>query len=182
MPARPRSSSTLGSVPNNTPSDTELAVLAVRVAAVLLDRQVKVAVAESCTGGYVAKLLTDVPGSSRWFECGFVTYSNESKQRQLGVSAATLAQHGAVSEQVVLEMAVGALVASNVGLAVAISGVAGPDGGTDRHPVGDVWFGRTARMPDDSVGAIAVHRRFPGDRDAVRRHSAAYALELLLEG
>jgi nicotinamide mononucleotide (NMN) deamidase PncC len=73
-------------VANNTPSDTELAVLAVRVAAVLLDRQVKVTVAESCTGGYVAKLLTDVPGSSRWFECGFVTYSNESKQRQLRVS------------------------------------------------------------------------------------------------
>jgi nicotinamide-nucleotide amidase len=171
----------LGSVASNTPSDTELAVLAVRVAAALLDRQVKVAVAESCTGGYVAKLLTDVPDSSRWFECGFVTYSNESKQRQLGVSADTLGQHGAVSEHVVLEMAVGALVASHSKLAVAISGVAGPDGGTDRHPVGDVWFGRTARLPDGSVGAVAIHRRFPGDRDSVRRHSAAYALELLLE-
>jgi nicotinamide-nucleotide amidase len=169
-------------VAHNTPSDTELAVLAVRVAAVLLDRQVKVAVAESCTGGYVAKLLTDVPGSSRWFECGFVTYSNESKQRQLGVSAATLAQHGAVSEQVVLEMAVGALVASQGRLAVAISGVAGPDGGSEHHPAGDVWFGRTARMPDGSIGAVAIRRRFPGDRDSVRRHSAAYALELMLEG
>jgi nicotinamide-nucleotide amidase len=166
---------------NSAPTDTELAVLAVRVAAVLLDRDIKVAVAESCTGGYVAKLLTDVPGSSRWFDSGFVTYSNESKQRQLGVSADTLAQHGAVSEQVVLEMAVGALVASQSRLAVAISGVAGPDGGTPRHPVGDVWFGRTTRQPDESVGAVAVHRRFPGDRDAVRRHSAAYALELLLE-
>jgi nicotinamide-nucleotide amidase len=181
VPARPPSSSTLWSV-TNTPSDTELAVLAVRVATRLLDRQVKVAVAESCTGGYVAKLLTDVPGSSRWFECGFVTYSNESKQRQLGVSAGTLALQGAVSEQVVLEMAVGALAASQARLAVAISGVAGPDGGTDRHPVGDVWFGRTARLPDDSISAVAIHRRFPGDRDAVRRHSAAYALELLLEG
>ena len=156
-------------------------MLAVRVAAMLLDRQVKVAVAESCTGGYVAKLLTDVPGSSRWFECGFVTYSNESKQRQLGVSPATLVEHGAVSEQVVVEMAVGAMVASHARLAVAISGVAGPDGGTERHPVGDVWFSRTARMPDDSVGAVAIHRRFPGGRDSVRRHSAAYALELLLE-
>lgn len=167
---------------NNAPSDTELAVLAVRAAASLLDRRIHVAVAESCTGGYVAKLLTDVPGSSRWFDSGFVTYSNESKQRQLGVSATTLAQHGAVSEQVVLEMALGALVASHARVAVAISGVAGPDGGTARHPVGDVWFGRTARLPDDSVSASAIHRRFPGDRDSVRRHSAAYALELLLEG
>jgi nicotinamide-nucleotide amidase len=167
---------------NIAPSDTELAVLAVRAAARLLDRGIKVAVAESCTGGYLAKLLTDVPGSSRWFDSGYVTYSNESKQRQLGVSASTLAQYGAVSEQIVLEMAVGALVASQVQLAVAISGVAGPDGGTALHPVGDVWFARTARLPDESVGAIAVHRRFPGDRDSVRRHSAAYALDLLLEG
>jgi nicotinamide-nucleotide amidase len=167
---------------NSAPSDTELAVLAVRAAASLLDRKIKVAFAESCTGGYVGKLITDVPGSSRWFECGFVTYSNESKQRQLGVSAASLDLHGAVSEQVVLEMAVGALVASQARLAVAISGVAGPDGGTTRHPVGDVWFGRTTRSPDDSVGAVAIHRRFSGDRDSIRRHSAAYALELLLEG
>ncbi|MEO6079056.1 MAG: nicotinamide-nucleotide amidohydrolase family protein [Steroidobacteraceae bacterium] len=167
---------------HHPPTDTELAVLAVRVAAALLDRQIKVATAESCTGGYVAKLLTDVPGSSDWFECGLVTYSNESKQRQLGVSAATLADHGAVSERAVLEMAVGALVASGAQLAVAISGVAGPDGGTDEHPVGDVWFARAARHQDDSVGAVAVHRRFSGDRDAVRRHSAAFTMDLVLEG
>jgi nicotinamide-nucleotide amidase len=167
---------------NNAPSDNELAVLAVRVAAALLDRQLKVATAESCTGGYVAKLLTDVPGSSRWFESGFVTYSNASKQRQLGVSAASLEKHGAVSEQVVLEMAVGGLVASGARVALAISGVAGPDGGTDARPVGDVWFGRAVRQADDSVGAVAVHRRFPGGRDSVRRHSAAYAMVLLLEG
>lgn len=169
-------------MPNSAPTDTELSVLAVRAAAALLGRGIRIAVAESCTGGYVAKLLTDVPGSSRWFDSGYVTYSNEAKQRQLGVSEGTLAMHGAVSEHVVLEMAVGALVASHTGLAVAISGVAGPDGGTARHPVGDVWFGRTVRLPDDSVGAVAIHRRFPGDRDCVRRHSAAYALELLLEG
>ena len=168
---------------HNTPTDNELALMAVRAAASLLDRQIRVSVAESCTGGYVAKLLTDVPGSSRWFDSGFVTYSNESKQRQLGVSAASLAQHGAVSEQVVLEMAVGALVASQAQLSVSISGVAGPDGGTALHPVGDVWFARTARLNDDSVSAIAIHRRFPaGDRESIRRHSAAYALELLLEG
>lgn len=147
----------------------------------LLGRGAKVTVAESCTGGYLAKLLTDIPGSSRWFECGLVTYSNESKQRQLGVRAVTLERHGAVSEQTVLEMAVGALVAGASQFSVAISGVAGPDGGTDVHPVGDVWFGRAARLDDDSVAAAAVHRRFAGDRDAVRRHSVAYALELLLE-
>ncbi len=177
MPERRQSNAAPRGV-DRAPSDSELAVLAVRVAAVLLDR---VATAESCTGGYLTKLLTDVPGSSRWFECGFITYSNESKQRQLGVSAATLAQHGAVSEQAVLEMAVGALVASGSRLALAISGVAGPEGGTEVHPVGDVWFSRAVRQADDSFGAVAVHRRFAGDRDAVRRRSVAYALELLLE-
>jgi nicotinamide-nucleotide amidase len=168
-------------VKHGAPSDTELAVLAVRVAASLLGRGIKVAIAESCTGGYVTKLLTDVPGSSRWFDAGFITYSNAAKQRQLGVSAETLAEHGAVSEQTVLEMAVGALVASQARLSVAITGVAGPDGGTPQRPVGDVWFARTTRLENDSVGGAAVHRRFSGDRDAIRRHSAAFALEMLLE-
>lgn len=182
MRARQPNSSTLRGVVHKPPSDTELSLLSVRVAALLLGRQIKIAVAESCTGGYLAKLLTDVPGSSRWFECGLVTYSNESKKRQLAVSAATLEKHGAVSEQTVLEMAVGALVASGARLSVAISGVAGPDGGTPTHPVGDVWFARATRQPDESVGVIASHRRFQGDRDSVRRHSAAFALDLLLEG
>ncbi len=166
----------------SAPSDNELAILAVRVGALLSDQQLKVATAESCTGGYVAKLLTDVPGSSAWFDSGFITYSNEAKRRELGVSAASLAQHGAVSEQVVMEMAAGALAVSGVHRSVAISGVAGPDGGTPQHPVGEVWFGRAVRLPDSSVGLMALQRRFTGDRDAIRRHSAAYALELLLEG
>jgi nicotinamide-nucleotide amidase len=140
------------------------------------------ATAESCTGGMIAAACTDLAGSSAWFERGFVTYSNAAKRRQLGVSSTTLAQHGAVSEQVVLEMVVGALVASSAQLAVGISGVAGPDGGTEQHPVGEVWFGRAIRQQDDSVGALAVRRRFTGDRDAVRRHSAAFALQLLLDG
>lgn len=166
---------------HNAPSDNELALLAVRAGAALLAQQLKVATAESCTGGYVAKLLTDVPGSSRWFDCGFVTYSNESKQRELGVTSGTLALHGAVSEDTVIEMAVGALAASGAQVAVAISGVAGPDGGTVAHPVGDVWFARAVLRPDQSVGALSAHRRFAGDRDAVRRHAAAYALEMLQE-
>jgi nicotinamide-nucleotide amidase len=169
-------------VTQHAPNDNELAVLAVRVGASLLEQRVIVATAESCTGGYVAKLLTDVPGSSRWFDCGFITYSNDAKRRQLGVSATTLAQHGAVSEQTVLEMAIGALGASGARRAVAISGVAGPDGGSALHPVGDVWFGRATKLPDNSLSTAAVHRRFPGDRDSVRRHSAAFALDLLLEG
>ncbi len=164
---------------HNAPSDNELALLAVRAGAALLEQHLKAATAESCTGGYLAKLLTDVPGSSRWFDCGFVTYSNAAKQRELGVSAETLALHGAVSGETVIEMAVGALAASGVQVAIAISGVAGPDGGTVAHPVGDVWFGRALLRPDQTVGAVSVHRRFSGDRDAVRRQAAAYALEML---
>ena len=163
------------------PSDNELALLAVRVGASLLERQWKVATAESCTGGYVSKLLTDVPGSSGWFDCGYVTYSNESKQRMLGVAEETLLQFGAVSDRTVVEMAVGALEASAVQRSVAISGVAGPDGGTPKHPVGDVWFARAQRRAGGAVDALTLHRRFAGDRDEVRRQAAAFALELLIE-
>ena len=166
---------------SNAPNDSELALLAVRVGAALLAQRVIVATAESCTGGYVAKLLTDVPGSSRWFDCGFITYSNASKRRELGVTAETLAQHGAVSEQTVIEMALGALAVSGAQRAVAISGVAGPDGGTADHPVGDVWFGKALLRPDRSAHAAAVQRHFAGDRDAVRRQSAAFALQMLVE-
>ncbi len=156
-------------------------MLALRAGEALFKRGIRVATAESCTGGYVAKLITDIPGSSRWFNCGFIAYSNEAKQRQLGVTAATLAQHGAVSEQTVIEMAVGALVVGEAQRAVSVSGVAGPDGGTESHPVGLVWFARTQRLENGSVGAIAVQRRFAGDRDAVRRHAVACALGLLLD-
>ncbi len=165
----------------SVPSDSELSLLAVRAGKSLLTRGFRISTAESCTGGYVAKLITDVPGSSQWFNCGFVTYSNEAKQKQLGVTAASLAEHGAVSEQVVIEMAVGALIVGEAQRAVAISGVAGPDGGTAKHPVGLVWFGRTQRLENGSVGALAIQHRFAGDRDAVRRQAAACALGLLLD-
>jgi nicotinamide-nucleotide amidase len=147
----------------------------------LLQRRHKAVLAESCTGGYVAKLLTDVPGSSKWFDFGLVTYSNESKQRCLGVSAETLLQHGAVSEPTVLGMVAGALALSQAHRAVAISGVAGPDGGTERHPVGDVWFALARRRAGGAVEALAVHRHFSGQRDEIRRQAAAVALMLLLE-
>lgn len=167
---------------NHVPTDNELALLAARLGEAMLQKGLTIAAAESCTGGYVCKLITDVPGSSRWFDSGYVTYSNEAKQRQLGVALATLTGHGAVSEQTVIEMAVGALVVSGVDRAIAISGVAGPDGGTEFHPVGEVWFGRSVRLPNGQFGAQATRRRFTGDREAVRRHSAAQALQMLLEG
>ena len=152
-----------------------------RVGEALLQQGHKAVLAESCTGGYVAKLVTDVPGSSAWFDFGLVTYSNESKHRCLGVAAETLQEHGAVSEAVVIEMATGALSLSEAHRAVAISGVAGPGGGTDRHPVGDVWFALARRRAGGAVEVAAVHRHFRGGRDEIRRQAAAVALMLFLE-
>lgn len=163
------------------PTDSELRLLSIRVGEALLRRGETAAMAESCTGGLVSKLLTDVAGSSRWFECGFVTYSNLAKERQLGVSPATLSKLGAVSERTALEMAVGALAVSSALRAVAITGIAGPDGGTEEKPVGMVWFSRAVRVGDGTVAAMAMQRRFAGERDDVRRHAAAYAMELLID-
>lgn len=165
----------------DVPTDQELRLLAIRAGEALLLRGQTVSVAESCTGGYVVKLLTDVPGSSKWLGFGFVSYSNLAKQRQLGVAALTLEKEGAVSERTAMEMAVGALAVSGASRAVAITGIAGPDGGTERKPVGTVWFSRAVRMSDGAVGAMASQRRFQGDRDDVRRKAAAYALELVIE-
>jgi nicotinamide-nucleotide amidase len=137
------------------------------------------ATAESCTGGWIAKALTDVAGSSAWFGWGVVTYSNEAKQSLLGVPAAVLEIHGAVSEPVVRAMAEGALAASGAGHAVAVSGVAGPDGGTADKPVGTVWFAWARRAADGPRVRSAVHR-FDGDRAAVRRQSVRAALEGVL--
>jgi nicotinamide-nucleotide amidase len=157
-----------------------LSLLAVRVGESLLQRGLRVVTAESCTGGLIAKLLTDIAGSSQWFESGYICYSNESKRRELKVRAETLHLRGAVSEEVALEMALGALDATGVDRSLAVTGVAGPDGGTERHPVGDVWVA-LGRKSTGVQNAHAHHRRFAGDRDAVRRQSAAFALELLLE-
>ncbi len=133
--------------------------------------------AESCTGGWVAKCCTDLPGSSRWFERGFVTYSNEAKQEMLGVRADTLQRHGAVSEQVVREMAQGALARSRAQVSVAISGIAGPGGETAGKPVGTVWFA-WATTGDRVVVEKAF---FEGDREQVRAQSVAVALQGLLD-
>jgi nicotinamide-nucleotide amidase len=143
----------------------------------LSERGVLAATAESCTGGWIAKLITDVPGCSAWFDRGFVTYSNQAKQEMLGVRGETLAAHGAVSEPTVREMARGALAHSTAGISVAVSGIAGPGGGTADKPVGTVWLAWARR--DGPVAAEC--RRFGGGRDAVRRQTAQRALQGLLE-
>ncbi len=146
------------------------------LAARALARNVTLVTAESCTGGLLAKLITDLPGSSRWFERGFVTYSNAAKRELLGVDEALLVEHGAVSEAAVLAMADGALRASHADVAVAVSGVAGPDGGTPRNPVGSVWLAWAGLGP-----ARAEHVQLDGDRVAVREQAAWRALSGLYE-
>lgn len=156
-------------------SDDELYQLALRVGIGLRRHALRLSTAESCTGGWLAKAITDVPGSSQWFERGYVSYSNEAKQQDLGVQPAILAAHGAVSGEVVEQMALGALRASGATLAIAISGVAGPDGGTIEKPVGLVWFA-LARSETDLLSEAC---RFAGDREAVRRQAVMKALQLI---
>lgn len=143
----------------------------------LADRGLKVATAESCTGGWVAKVLTDRPGSSLYTEMGLVTYSNQAKRSLLGVSDLSLERYGAVSEPVAREMVLGALAISQANVALAVTGVAGPGGGSDEKPVGTVWFawGRRGDQP------IAACERFDGDRDAIRRQAVLFALKGLQE-
>ncbi|WHG95202.1 nicotinamide-nucleotide amidase [Escherichia coli] len=156
-------------------TDSELMQLSEQVGQALKARGATVTTAESCTGGWVAKVITDIAGSSAWFERGFVTYSNEAKAQMIGVREETLAQHGAVSEPVVVEMAIGALKAARADYAVSISGIAGPDGGSEEKPVDAVWFAfATARGE-----GITRRECFSGDRDAVRRQATAYALQTL---
>jgi len=154
-----------------------LTTLATLAGSRLKARGLKLATAESCTGGWVAQAVTAISGSSDWFERGFVTYSNEAKQEMLGVRAATLDRAGAVSEETALEMARGALAASHAQVAVSITGVAGPTGGTPAKPVGMVCFGWALA----GGGADAATKHFPGDREQVRRQSVIFALQGVLE-
>ncbi len=139
-----------------------------------------VATAESCTGGWIAKALTDVPGSSAVLGYGIVSYSNAAKQSLLDVATASLAADGAVSEAVVREMADAALARAGADVAVAVSGIAGPDGGTPDKPVGTVWFA-WARMSDGAATIDAELQRFDGDREQVRRQTVVHALNGILE-
>jgi nicotinamide-nucleotide amidase len=161
----------------SAPTDETLLDLARRLAEGLRAAGGSVTTAESCTGGWIAKVLTDIPGSSDWFAQGHVTYSNGAKSRLLGVGAGLIVREGAVSEAVVRAMAAGALAASGAGLAVAVSGIAGPGGGSTEKPVGTVWFAWAGR---DGTSRVEC-RRFTGDRESVRRAAVARALEGLLE-
>lgn len=158
-------------------TDQELDALAEQVAAALLVRGWMLATAESCTGGWVAKVCTDLPGSSRWFERGFVTYTNEAKQEMLGVEPGVLAEQGAVSEATVRQMAAGALARSRATVTLAISGIAGPGGATSFKPVGTVCFAWAVR--DGEVLSRLLH--LDGDREAVRRQAVAVALSGVLD-
>jgi nicotinamide-nucleotide amidase len=157
----------------SVPSDENLRALAQTLADVLTQRREMLVSAESCTGGWIAKVLTDLPGSSAWFECGVVAYSYEAKEALLGVNPHTLEQHGAVSEETAVEMVSGALARSGATIAVAVTGIAGPSGGTSDKPVGTVWIAWKRR----GGYAQAEVFRFDGDREAVRRQTVARALE-----
>ncbi len=154
----------------------DTATLVEQLARELRARGLMMATAESCTGGLIAGACTDLSGSSDWFERGFVTYSNAAKHALLGVPALLIEQHGAVSEPVARAMATGALAHSPAQLAVAVTGVAGPTGGSAEKPVGTVWFGWATPQ-----GVFTEHRRFDGDRAAVRQATVRHALAGLLQ-
>jgi nicotinamide-nucleotide amidase len=162
-----------GILPSMIPTDDSLQSLARGIGERLLARRQWVATAESCTGGLIAKLLTDIPGSSGWFERGLVTYSNQAKQELLGVAEETVRRASAVSAETVQQMVQGMLKAAPVQWAVAVSGIAGPGGGSPGKPVGTVWIGWGG-----AGAAVSCSRYlFAGDRDAVRRCTAQAALQ-----
>ena len=181
-----------------TPSDAQLTDLARNLGEALRERRARVACVESCTGGWIAKTLTDVPGSSEWFGWGWVTYANDAKRQLVGVPEAILSTHGAVSEAAVAAMARAGRVLSGADFSVAVSGIAGPEGGTPEKPVGTVWFGWAgpanvidhgtpgARDNDASgttvldVPGITDRRVFAGDRESIRRQAVEHALKGIL--
>src|SRR5689334_5936962 len=161
-------------------NDDKLAERVAELADLLRARGLRMVTAESCTGGLIAALCTSLAGSSDWFERGFVTYSNAAKSEALGVDAAVIAAHGAVSEETALAMARGALANSAADLSIAVTGIAGPTGATPGKPVGLVWLGWAWRDDVGAVHAQAEQRVWPGDRTAVRSASVQWVLERLL--
>ena len=153
-------------------NDNDLA-LAASVGKLLLARQHTLVTAESCTGGLVAALITEINGSSQWFDRGFVTYSNQSKQQMLSISNQSLLNYGAVSKQIAAQMAEQAVIRSDANLAVSITGIAGPAGGSDEKPVGTVWFGW--KFVDQLVQT--QHQFFSGSRAAIRKQAVRFALQ-----
>lgn len=155
-------------------SNRKLALLSQFMGDQLYKRNYTLSAAESCTGGWLTKCCTDIKGSSAWFDCGFITYSNQSKQRLLNVKPATLEKFGAVSEQTVMEMAQGAYANSTANISIAITGIAGPTGGLKDKPVGTVCFA----VVTQSCAKIETHY-FEGDRDTIRRQAVSTALQLI---
>jgi nicotinamide-nucleotide amidase len=160
------------------PNDSTLSLLSRDVGARLLAARRRLATAESCTGGWIAKLCTDIPGSSDWFDCGFVCYSNAAKTRDLAVPEKLIEIEGAVSDAVVRSMAEGALARTGANVTMAVSGIAGPGGAIPGKPVGTVWFALAQKI-EDRLECQGHLIQFDGDRDAVRRQSVEYALNLL---
>lgn len=153
-----------------------LTTIAQQLGEILCKKNAKLTIAESCTGGAISEAITSVSGSSQWFEFGFVTYANSAKRQLLGVSEETLEQYGAVSEQVVKQMAQGAIKQSEADYAIAVSGVAGPDGGTEEKPVGTVW------VCWQTPSQIWTHKLvLSGDRQAVRTETVKKSLQQLLQ-
>ena len=157
--------------------DKKIATLAGEVAAVLTEQKLTLAVAESCTGGALCQALTDIPGSSNWFDRGFISYSNQAKIDMLKVSPALLEQNGAVSFEAARAMVDGVHGQSNAELAIAITGIAGPDGGTAEKPVGTVFFG----IGQKGQAVKIDKRRFKGGREEVRARSVEFVLKALLK-
>ena len=161
--------------------NTELTSIVEQLSQLLINNNKQLTVAESCTGGWVAKVLTDLAGSSAWFERGFVTYSNEAKQEMLGVAISTLETYGAVSQETVSEMATGALKNSHADFSLSISGIAGPDGGSAEKPVGLVWFGWANKTETSQKVITSEKIIFKGDRNAIREQAVTYALSCLIQ-
>ena len=170
MPTRPRTW-VVARLAYNARMDSEIDELLARISSALRERGQSICTAESCTGGLIAKTFTDLAGSSDWFERGFVTYSNAAKSEMLAVPESIIADYGAVSEPVATAMASGALRYSHAQLAIAVTGIAGPAGGSDEKPVGTVWI---AVASADEQRARLYH--FDGDRAAVRRATLSQAL------
>ena len=157
-------------------SESDLNSLAEKVATLLSENNLTISTAESCTGGWVGKEFTGIPGSSKWYGFGFITYSNKAKLKTLGVSIDALLEEGAVSEKVVKEMAEGAIKNSGSDFSISISGIAGPTGGTHDKPVGTVCFGIGTKTE-----ITCFTKLFEGNRDEVRKQSVAFALKELLK-
>jgi len=159
------------------PTDEQLHLLARQLGERLLQARQMLACAESCTGGFISKVVTDIAGSSQWFDRGFITYTNQAKSEILGVPADTVDEQGAVSEATARAMAAGALKHSQAHITLAVTGIAGPGGGRLDKPVGTVWFAWATR--DGTLESET--QQFPGDRDAVRRQTVEHALQGVLK-